>query len=328
MDEVNFRYGCQSAIQKAIRRSDLDLAKTTFDFLWSIKDARTWLQWRTTILVEEDCWQMIGELAKFYASKPKNDEAAWRKLLYSLVLVDKSKDTEALWDLATRFKHLPSSLHPELEEMRFWLAKVKGDDPASIAEDVFKSAEAAGLTEYELNACRTFRSRVYQGGMLADRFSCLAGIVLIKKRRLKEEEVAAHVQEATKRYFLAGGKKPISRNALPWWSLDMHTQIGKMASSAFMKRIAPKYQGLDKLKFEDVWFMLESAEMKHSRLSKLKESPSCFESMWWPIYLKEVITFGGRSVKEVGELWQKEMRGEVQKLVEWAVKKKAQEAAG
>jgi len=322
LNEKDFLYGCHSGIQKAIRRSDLDLAKTCFDAMWQEKEHRNWLKWRTTILAEEDCWQMLGELAIFYSSKPGDDEVAWRRMLYQLALVDKSKDTESLMFLAQMPAHETEiEEHPEMKDMRAWLARIGKDDPSSVAEELWEYAND-GLSDYEKAAARLLKSRLYQGGMLADRLACLGGVLLIKHRGLKLEEIRSHMTDASSRYLTEVGRKPKTVN-LPWDVFDMHTQVGMVASSVFMKRYAERYPGLDKQTFENAWFYFESAWNKYDRLTALKEKPSCFESMWWPILIKKTIVFSDLKPKQVKKLWDTEMSDVMKKLVEWAIEKRS-----
>jgi hypothetical protein len=67
-------FGARSGIQKAIRRGDIDLAKTCFDLLWSEKSHQTWLKWRITVLVNEESWWLIGELSDFLSLKTAEEK--------------------------------------------------------------------------------------------------------------------------------------------------------------------------------------------------------------------------------------------------------------
>jgi hypothetical protein len=53
MDKWGFISGCRSGIQKAVRRGDLDLAKTCFDVLWNSREERSWFKWRLPVIVAE-----------------------------------------------------------------------------------------------------------------------------------------------------------------------------------------------------------------------------------------------------------------------------------
>ena len=105
---------------------------------------------------------------------------------------------------------------------------------------------------------------------------------------------------------------------------DMHTVAGKMVQTAFTKHQMGKYDGLDKSKFVDLWFMLESAftPNEDAKYSALKEDPTIWENMWWPVLLKLSLPFGEHSAKGVKELWFTDIRQQVQRLVEWALDKR------
>jgi hypothetical protein len=120
MNDADFTYGCRSAIQKGIRRGDLDLVHTCFEELWAEKSQRNWLMWRATTLVMEEAWQMIGEYGELLASGSK-EENDWRKFLYRLCFATKSKDAMGLMFLVNReHKALTEMAHPEMEEMVLW----------------------------------------------------------------------------------------------------------------------------------------------------------------------------------------------------------------
>lgn len=331
MNEKDFLYGCHSGVQKAIRRGDLDLAKTCFDAMWKVPQHKNWLKWRMTVLVEEDAWQMIGEFAQFIKGvkelkeDPIAEEKAWRAFLYKLVVVPKSKDTEGL--LYTSMLQEPAEdEHPEMDSFRFWFGADK--DPSEIIEDRYDAfIDDCQLTDYEMAAMKVLRGRVHQGGMLDDRKACLACMLLIASRGLDEQEAKKQVEWGVARWVRNSKRnKPRTVN-LPWYVFDMHTAAGKFASSVFMKRKGKEYVGLTKDKFENIWFSFESALIPKDLVKVVpytREKLTAYDNMWWPIQLKLELPFGGYKPKGVKHLWDSGMRDEVRSIVRWCLDKRAE----
>lgn len=328
MNEKDFLYGCHSAIQKAIRRSDLNLAKTAFEAMWSEKEHRNWLKWRFVILAEEDCWQMLGEAARFLAEKPGDNEKDWKRMIYRLCLVDKSKDPEPLSTLAVMHCKKPCLgrnhvSHPEMKAMLHWIKKMEDSDPSTVAGPLMDwCKEQRDLSEYEYGALRIAKSRVHQGGMLADRIACLGAMILITLRGLPEETITNHIKECEETRIVARPRGIV----LPWYVFDMHTQAGQMALNVFMKRRAGSYPaGLTKGIVDCLWFFYESAVHAHENLIPFKADakPTCFESMWWPVFIKETTHFGKVTAKKAKQIWDEQMKDDIRRLVTWALDKRA-----
>jgi len=327
----DFMYGCHSGLQKAIRRGDLDLAKTCFDAMWQDPKHRNWLKWRTTVLVEEDAWQMIGEFAKFLNSvkelkdDPEAEEKAWRKFIYQLVVVPKSKDTEGLLYTALKRKAQDGE-HRELADFRLWLNM--DDDPSQIVEDLYEELlKKRKLTSYEHAALRLLKSRVYQGGMVDDRKACLACMLLLVYRGLDEKKAKEQIKWGVRRWTRNSKRKKPRTVNLPWYVFDMHTAIGKFAEAVFMKNKAKEYKGLDKQKFEDVWFNLESALIPDDLIRLVpytEEKLTATDSMWWPLLVELELPFGGYTAKGVRYLWKAEMRKEVKAIVNWCANRRSE----
>jgi hypothetical protein len=331
MNDDDFLYGCRSGIQKAIRRGDLDLARTAFDTLWKDQKQRSWLKWRMTVLVEEDAWQMIGELAQFLntVDKEEDEEKAWRRFTYQLVLAPKSKDTEALLYMAMKTKEQTTE-HPELEAMRRCLRS--STEPSEAGRALMNRWEADGtwkrLSKYEQDAITLLHRRLGLGGMLLDRKACLSCMILVVSRGLNEKIIKASVELGLKSWVKKNGKRKPRLVNLDWYVFDMHTVVGKMAMSIFMKNKASKFKGLTKEKLDDIWFYLESAIIpdalfrpkKYHQEAKL----NAFESMWWPMLLDFDLAFGDNSSAAVRRIWEDTMKQEMHNLVDWCLNKRAQ----
>ena len=330
MNEKDFLYGAHSGIQKAIRRGDLSLAKTCFDALWSEKEHRSWLQWRLPILVEEEMWYMLGELAEFL-HEGTHEEKDWRRFIYQLVLCPKSKDPEALLYLA-----LDDDVemdHAEMKEARVWVNRLTDEKIEAVADELFDEMKAGdkfgfgALTKYELDAAKLMKFRTRTGGMAGDKQACMVAMILIAIRRLDKKQIKELVSASVNISI----KKPRTVN-LPWYCFDMHTLVGKWASSIFMKRAAPRLEldDLTKEKFEDIWFYFESAVIPIKDLKLVSFSPTQellpTESMWWGEIIKQTVPFGENSAKEVKGLWDSKMKREIESIVNWCLEKRGEDS--
>ncbi len=324
--------GCKSGVQKAIRRSDLDLARTCIDGLWPELETRHWLRWRTPILVAEESWYMLGELAKFIDMRSDSDdfgeleEKQWRKFLYQVTLAPKSKDAWALLWLA-RYTERQEDEHTELDQMRLWWSMVTDDDPTSIVDDMVADFEQeAEFTPYEIRAIEIVRARMLLGGMLGDRQALLAVLLLIYTRRLRPPSVKKRMDEGFQLYLSNSPRKPRTVN-LPWFAMDTHTKAGRMALSAFHKRYAPDWLSKDDAGL--VWFLATSSHVPvgHAHWTAPKAAPKPWESMWWPIYLRTRLQALAEakdvSVADLMAWWGNTCAPRLEELVAWALEKLA-----
>lgn len=297
MKDDDLTYGARSGIQKAVRRGDLDLARTCFEVLWSDKQQRNWLKWRLPILVAEEAWFFSGELGKFLAGEPSEEEE-WRRFIYRLVLVLKNKDASALHTISQldleveQEDELSDQIHWELAQMRS-AAKAAGDDPPSIIRDLYAQLdERYKFSNYEKAGLEVLIKRSFQGGMLGDKWFLLAAIILTASRHFKVEKVAKAEAYGIKRWSKRIGKrKPRSIN-LPWWVFDMHTGVGKIALKTFMKRKAKEFHITTPEDLAHIWFLLSSGMvpddlMRHCALSA--QEVSCLQSAWWVLNISMVL---------------------------------------
>lgn len=320
-------FGSRSGIQKAIRRCDLDLAKTCFNILWKDKKHRSWLFWRAASLVTEEAWQMAGELAELLNSKSEN-EKVWRKFIYQLTLCTKNKDAVGLWHLTKISKKVPLA-HPEFEEMTFFKNAMIGEDPSSVAGAVYDRCLEFELSAYEKAALNQVKRRTFMGGMLGDRLICLSGMLLIALRGIDKDEVIDDAKQGLQKWkkHVGENRNPITLKTLPWYVFDQHTQAGKIGKSIFMKHHADKF-GLTEEDLLNVWFNLEGALLPRYSVNLAKKKDldhlTCFQSAWWLPAKKQRSVFGGKSFAEVQKLWSTELRDEVKRCVEWIVNKRAE----
>lgn len=327
----DYTYGCRSAIQKSIRRGDLDLCKTAFDELWRHKEQRTWLKWRLPILVEEEAWHMAGELSKM-TTDPTEKEL--RRFIYRLCICTKNKDSHGL--LILGYNHgqsaypLPPSLegHTEYETIKWLTSRTKGNDPAVLVPFVIdRCRKVAGreLSEYELAGIQTLADRVPKGGMLGDRHGCLTSMLLIAHRGINEKEIVSDVDQRASEWRDEHKRKP-RKVDLPWYVFDMHTQAGKIALGIFMRNHAKKkWPDLDKDRFSKIWFSFSSGKMsrKITNYIDVTSAPTCFDTMWWIPFLRGYSRLAGHTAKEVSNVWRLSMESEIESCVNWILNKRA-----
>lgn len=311
MKEDDYAWGAHSGIQKAIRRGDLNLAKTCFDALWSEKEHRNWLKWRLPILVEEEAVWLCGELAEFLATKT-DSERDWRKFIYQLTIATKNKDAGAVFALA---EHMPTLRSKEMETARFWVPILGDGDPKNITDDLSEDLIAARkMSKYERSALRVMKFRANAGGMLGDRRCCLAAMIMIAERGLDKKRVNQMIQADIQR--LGHQRKPATVN-LPWYIFDMHTAVGKFAMSVFMKRAAAKFEIEDKAVLHDLWFLKESGLVARKLLAAPSEKNelTIFEQGLWGLHKERQL---GAMDQKIVEQWPK-IREELEKIVMWCL---------
>lgn len=330
MKDSDFTYGCRSGIQKAIRRGNLDLAKTCFDALWADKEHQNWLKWRAPILVAEEAWYFGGMLHELVTSDHVDEEKDWRRFIYKLTTAVKNKDACGLYDVSAmlRSEEPPEALNgldsQEVEAMVFWMDEADGN-PNGIADEACEACEVgrADISDYEKGALNVFRRRMKSGGMFVDRWLCLAAMVLVVSRGIEKEAVEKAAADGVSHWAAeAGGRKPRTVN-LPWYVFDMHTAPGKMALAIFMKNHAKRVRIESKEDFEELWFVRESGFVPNSmvRTAENEDKATFLDTVWVRLAEreKEKLRFGGRSTAD--RLW-KRSYPEISSIVRWCLEKR------
>jgi len=326
-------YGARSAIQKGIRRGDLDLVHTCFNLLWSEKTHRQWLWWRVTTLVTEEAWQFCGELGKLLDSKTK-EERDWRQFLYRLCLATKNKDAVGLWYyLKFGGEDLEVLGHPEFEEMQFWraLATEEGDESyLSVVDSMVDTyrRKARNLDEYEESALMALHRRTKMGGMMGDRQICLSTMTLVYHRGLNAEEILLDVRANAVKWKEKNGRNNPVDVDIPWYAFDKHTQAGKIAFSIFMKNTAQKRK-VTADEFWSAWYFLESCKMPKEIWRAVKansETPlGIFDCGWWLPFVNIKLaqdSSRGRGPKQLAHLWHSHLRDDIKGAVFWILGKR------
>jgi len=302
-------WAAKSAIQKAIRRSDLDLLKTSFDVLWGEKKTRSWLKWRLPILVEEEMWYYIPECARFLAEHGdvKNHQAVrkqWLKFLYTMALLPKSKDSEPLYYLSISNCDPP---HAEVEDFRAFLKDHADSTAYECAKALSKRAmsEDIGLTDYELDGIKLMVQRSKEGGLPTDAWACLSAIYLLLNRGVG----AFEVREATKQAHKSVKQKPAGVQSFPWYVFDQHTRIG-----AKVLRLFPFENGeksfMERALLGKLMFLFESAYIPREQINAqpVTATADCFTSVLWVPYINNELRGRGKPVKALKEHWATSIR--------------------
>lgn len=312
MTNEDILFGSRSGLHKAIRRGDLDLAATCFSALWANKVHRTWLKWRLPIIVFEEAWYMSTRCADVI--KRGDEERVWRRFVYELTLVRKSKDAAALRYLATAATKLH---HPEVLAMREVLDAGDANEAVSRVLD----ATPRELTAYETQCANLCLNRSRLGGKVHDLWLCPSVISLLNQRALTPELVDAELAHGVRMWHKRSGHSKPRTIPLPWHVFDKHTRLGQSALSVFMREHAKRYKigSADDLWL--AWFFLESARVPDDLLSVARLSQDFVyiltDNAWWSSYVKLRL----KPVRAIVERWS-EVRAELKKTIEWLVKER------
>lgn len=336
MERKTWLYGCRSGIQKGVRRGDASVVKTCFDALWGDQEHRKWLLWRIPIMVGEDAWHMAGELYNTQqevkaAGGVAAEKDLWLRFMMRLAIAVKNKD----WEVMSPELFMESH-HPEAVVSQALWEKISAacgkDKPQLFSRDGILEViddtvtwHRPPLNGYEKGAIKAMDSRKYQGGMLGDRWGCIAVMMLVWMRGLNEDEIQQMLEEQKRKF---AGTVVKTLETLPWYSFDMHTRPGQMAMRVWIKRYNP--YGLTFEQLDGLWFCIESAKVGREVMPKrrgdpdLVPEPTWRDEIWWSMGRKLAIekAVDGKYTAEVMiDRWQREHAQEMEKLVAWAIKK-------
>lgn len=320
-------WGSRSAIQKAVRRGDLDLAHTALTALWSDHRHKGWLRWRVMSIIQEDCLPMVGEAAallqkiKTVEKDSAEELSVWRKFFYRCCLCPAMKDAAGLMNLAREPEY--SVDHPEFRITSQFAARLATESISDVAASVEEWAlRSRPLSNYEKEAIRLLRQRSAVGGMVGDQMVPIAAIPIIVYRGMDPDSLKDAVKEGSKKWEAEVKRSKPKAVALPWYCFDMHTQVGKIALGAIARR-----EKIDKDVLFRIWFMSESAKHPrwHVNWSKVKSHPSMFETMWWREWLKVSLAKTGMEPVKVLTWWRDELGKKVQGMVEYLLRVREKE---
>jgi len=270
MDE-EYYWGCRSAIQKAIRRSDLPLFEEAFDVIWDVDPA--FLHRRMPVYACEEVWPLLGDTIDAYTkaapglrkhATPDAKEAA-RKILFKagkrLVLSFKNQDAAALgvlmWDrpdsrvTEREMKKWPALKQKQFKAMRkLYTTCFEGKKEAREAWDLLTTAAEKKASEHPFvkHTVRAARYRYFMNGMPHEEDKFLAAAILAITEYHEMPHMTPPKTDFNKETALVRGKR-----ILPYWAYDQHTRIGKTALYRAARRLNTTY---DALAFK--WFIFES----------------------------------------------------------------------
>jgi len=320
----SFLYGARSGIQKAIRRGQVGLAKLCFDTIWADEKSRSWLKWRLAAIVPEDAWGFTGEYARFLETDaPFNRKRDWYKLVIRLTVFIKNKDS-ALGFTDNLDQGFPGDREARcMHAIKRAIHTLYADNPDKLLKPRLVSLlqsiapRPTVFTLYEQKAFDLLQSRRFGGGLKADKWICLAVLVLLWCRGLDENRVK-EIEAAQKAVYAGVQINP--PQDLPWYVFDMHTRTGKLAGRVWLKNYNPK-SWTDAV-FNNMWFCCESAKLgKNVTAHPLKngEVADFTTHRWWP---QQHIQ--GVSWMEAIAFWNHNAAPSMKDLVAWARLKESQ----
>lgn len=268
-------WAARSAIQKAIRRGDIAMARQAMRIL--LNEEPTWLFWRMQAIVPEEVWQLSGknlsevELARKRYREGDVDEAVGilDRHISRVCASEKDRSANGLamffidrwamdrydgpdsrdelhatqWMLMKTAKWMKNKKHA-----KEWFARVKNES-SKFGDDVYSI----------IDACE---ARFFAGGMDGDKIMLMAASIL------------AMTQETTPPPLAQIPQAPeVRAGPWPWYVYDMHTYPGKRAMCRVISEVSWKRP---KFHFERVWFALESG-----RVNALAKT-----DFWWREYLR------------------------------------------
>jgi len=326
MKKDTLLYAAHSGIQKAVRRGNLDLAHTCFELMWADKQHQSWYKWRFPIIVIEDAYYLVGEVADFL-NKRTDDKKEWKRMLYKVVLATKNKDSYALLSLAT--ESIGNAVKgSELALVRKLVDGMTEENIKQKAEDAYDYLmEKREYTTYEQKAMQYLKARASMGGMVWDRYSMLPTMVLIYKRGLDRDMILNQVDDDVEAYFLLNGDDARPEEiAMPWYVFDMHTRIGMATMSIYLKKHGTK-MAITRPQLERLWFLKSSGFVPSTlvRYPKEGKKPTCITTAWWDKWLAIACKFGKYdTTKKADAVW-RSIEHDVQGIIKWLLMKEDKE---
>ena len=277
MPKTDFEWGARSAVQKAIRRGDREMARMAAEVLWD--EDPHWLQWRLPAIVPEEVWQLtpvnhavLKEVESLMRRKQK--ASAREKIIdwtVELSSYEKNRDPNGLVllvldDWAQKWINdlcLDEFRTNQLSMCREFIARKKAGGDASLFTRLER--ESANLGEWQSKIVDAAKGRYFAGGMDGDRCMLLCLCVMALTEKELPEAKKTDVQGDWE-YYNGNGQ-------WPWYVYDMHNARGKRAMNKLLGRDASEET---KFFFTRIWFALESG-----RVNKLDDL-----SFWWRAYLR------------------------------------------
>lgn len=309
MDDI--QEGYYSGIQKAIRYGDLGLLLTCLEYE---KLDEVWLTWRTPAIVAQECWYMMGELAKL--------DIPDRRFMCKLAAVTTCQDASMIVNSAVSVPDGPTN-PLELRKFRFWFDMAKRGDVDAAADDLYdtivEQVAYRPVSPYEADALRFLRERVKACGILSDRLSYLSAMFLIGSRGIPEKYVTLSVMEDVNSFKEAASDPVKYPVPLPWYVFDRHTKIGMLAATEFMDSFGRDHYKLTAERFFSLWDVFDSLRipvaLSHYKDPWICEAPAFNDSMWLLAYMRWALPFAEMSAKKMLSLWREGIEKDLSRII-------------
>lgn len=312
----------KSAVQKFVRRGMPEQACAVAAAMAAKGDARSLIRRLPAITVEDAGWQKAWilprcmEIAKGDEGDTPVEEIL--KILTFLATGPKDKDAAGLFDVGWLMHRqhkpppdpagMPDALRLALREGReedaVWLSigsllalDVNGAKPAwePLVEVALErcSPEAAEVVQ-------AMQKRANAGVMTAD-YGFFLGASIEMILHWSDGWIGKDGFEAIVPV------KDETLKTLPWFTLDMHTVIGKIAMGSLTKKL-----GIDRELLDELWFFLESASLNAHR------QPMRHWNGGSIVFLEKF----GLSLEQAQERWERGVKKDVKGFVEWLRKER------
>jgi hypothetical protein len=229
--------GCRGGILAAIRRGDLDLAKTCFDLLWKEPElaGQAWIRWAIPAFICDEVLPLVVRIpdhmdAIKQARGSQEEERAWRKLIYLATLLPKSRDAMILACFA--WHDSITIRHREISAARQFRSEAL--DNMSVATHALYDKVKAESDEALGRVYNFMLGRATTGGMMASRIAIATAMLLLHERKAKAAVINEQIDKVVKARTAKFGRKP-KKVVLPWWVFGPETRIGGRVLSILIK---------------------------------------------------------------------------------------------
>ena len=238
-------WAARSAIQKAIRRSDLAMLHAALAILWE-KD-RNWLIWRLPILAIEEVWQYAGDAWQLFSNFQKTDnKKAFAEPVTELLetLCKSYKDHSAyilyvLLENRSRWNYQGPGIEPykrRFDSLVRMLAYRDEQGDEAVAQAILSKAQEHDNSEVDYAARACMQRFLIPGGMEGDRVMALiAGFLCLTSFAGPPPLAMVSMQ-------------PLPRD-WPWYVYDQHTVIGKKAFARAAEHLGMHPLALQRITF-------------------------------------------------------------------------------
>jgi hypothetical protein len=319
----------KSAVQKYIRRGEIEKAVRAADEMVRIGGAAPLLK-RIPSIVGEDCgWRKLWAVQLCYdlrwGDKPLTPEQHIRLLAAVAILARGPKDKDGAHMNDVLRYHKPDKIRPMSDEemLTFFKAAIESKDEFTAGRMIVRWSDA---TKGKMHKSPFWPILLEAGQARGHDLRNWAGVLEAVKRRLAQgfffshdadglvlncvqavcregawdDEFPDELKDQVTQWFK--NPKPL---VMDWYCLDMHTVIGKIAAKSLCTKKGWDYRRLDEL-----WFCLESAKLNG-------HVPSQYWDDWaWNFQHKFQM-----SIEEARAEWEAK-KVDVQGLVEWLMDKR------